>query len=100
MFSVSRPQFVSSPSSKSKYPKSATNILSFKEEDKISIKEIRKETLEPLKPTGQGKGEAIGFFEQGLITGGIVLLGVVVPMVGYVTWMLGRKGWELTRRGK
>ena len=66
----------------------------------MAIREIRKEALKPLKPTGQGKGEAIGFFEQGLISGGIVLIGVVVPMIGYIGWMLGRKGWELTRRGK
>ena len=56
--------------------------------------------MKPLKPTGQGKGEAIGFFEQGIITGGVILFGVVVPVMGYASWVLGRKGWELARRWK
>lgn len=56
--------------------------------------------MKPLKSTGQGKGEAIGFFEQGIITGGVILFGVVVPAMGYASWVLGRKGWELARRWK
>ena len=54
---------------------------------------------QPLKPTGQGKGEAIGFFEQGIITGATVMFGIVVPGVLYTSWVLGRKGVEYLRRG-
>ena len=61
---------------------------------------MRKLSMKPLKSTGQGKGEAIGFFEQGIITGGVILFGVVVPVMGYASWVLGRKGWELARRWK
>jgi len=96
MFSVPRPQFTSPSKSSSHDP--ASSILSFNQKDKASIKDIRKLALKPLKPTGQGKGEAIGFFEQGIITGGMVLFGVVVPAMGYASWVLGRKGWELARR--
>lgn len=102
MFSVLRPQYIS-PSVSSSKPKPSSpvaTILSFDQKSKISIKEIRKEAMKPLKPTGQGKGEAIGFFEQGFITGGAILVGVVVPTLLYASWVLGRKGWELAKRGK
>jgi hypothetical protein len=102
MFSVSRPQYISSPSSISKSKKSnpVYSLLTFDQTDRISTKEIRKEAMKPLKPTGQGKGEAIGFFEQGIITGGVILFGVVVPTLAYASWVLGKKGWDLARRGK
>jgi hypothetical protein len=75
-------------------------MSSFDQKDKVSTKAIRTEAMKPLNPTGQGKGQAIGFFEQGIITGGLVMFGIVVPTLGYVSWMLGRKGWEMARRGK
>jgi hypothetical protein len=96
MFSVPRPQFTNAPKSTSLNP--ASKILSFDSKEKVSMKEIRKLAVKPLKPTGQGKGEAIGFFEQGIVTGGLILFGVVVPAMGYASWVLGRKGWELARR--
>ena len=97
MFSVPRPQFISSAPLRFG---SASKTSSLEQEGQVSAKEIRKEAMKPLKPTGQGKGEAIGFFEQGIITGGLVLFGVIVPTIGYVSWVLGRKGWDLARRGK
>lgn len=96
MFSVPRPQFASPSKPTAHDP--ASNVLSFNSKGKVTTKDIRKLALKPLKPTGQGKGEAIGFFEQGIITGGLVLFGVVVPAMGYASWVLGRKGWELARR--
>jgi hypothetical protein len=98
-FSLPRPQFISPDLSfKSKVPDLLSTLLTFSPKDKLSAKQIRNEAVKPLKPTGQGKGEAIGFFEQGIVTGGVILFGVVVPTMGYLSWVLGRKGWELARR--
>ena len=64
------------------------------------VKELRAASVKPLKPTGQPAGNAIGFFEQGIITGGLILFGVVVPGVLYGSWVVGRKGFEYWgRRG-
>lgn len=93
MFSVPRPQYIT-PSPASLLPAS----LVLEGSSKVTTKEIRKLAVMQLKPTGQGKGEAIGFFEQGIITGVSILLGVVVPTTLYGTWILGRKGFQYFRR--
>jgi hypothetical protein len=93
MFSVPRPQYII-PSPASLLP--ASQILDGS--SKVAAKEIRKLAFTPLKSTGQGKGEAIGFFEQGIITGASILFGVVVPTTIYGTWVLGRKGFQYFRR--
>jgi len=94
MFSIPRPQYITPIS-----PTLAPISQIIEGSDKVSTKEIRKLALEPLEPTGQGKGEAIGFFEQGIITGATVMFGIVVPGVLYTSWVLRRKGVEYLRRG-
>ncbi|KAL4945235.1 hypothetical protein BDV06DRAFT_231402 [Aspergillus oleicola] len=78
-FQILRPQFVSeSPSgilvrkiltSKSG-PKEASNIWNG--------------TFKPLPPTGQKNGPRIGFFEQGIITGGVITLASLIGTVATV----------------
>lgn len=93
MFSTLRPQYIAI-SPQSVLPISQILYVN----SKISTKEVRKLAVTPLKPTGQGKGEAIGFFEQGIITGATILFGIVVPTTIYATWVLGRKGFQYFRR--
>ena len=65
MFSAPRPQFITSPAP---LPSPA------------QLKEL---ALQPLKPTGQRPGHAIGFFEQGVFLGlGSTAL-VVLPLLGW-----------------
>jgi hypothetical protein len=56
---------------------------------------IRQIATAPLPKMKKPPGLALGFFEQWLITGAVVLFGVVVPAVGYVGW----KGWDVSGVG-
>lgn len=81
MFSVARPQFIS--------PLSAEHVLIrdvLQKPNSTTLNEIRALALKPLPPTGQKAGHAIGFFEQGIITGGltIVLPAVVALSAGVI----------------
>lgn len=52
------------------------------------------EVLTPLPPTKQKAGKRIGFFEQGIITGGIIVgmsFAAVVSTIGYYGISFGRK---------
>jgi hypothetical protein len=95
MFTKARPQFVL-PEADSGFPISQLFLSTEgKEKDSnASRKTIRGMALAPLKPTGQGKGEAIGFFEQGLLLGGTLLLTTVIPMITYGAWIVGKKGLQ------
>ncbi|KAL4790682.1 Aldehyde/histidinol dehydrogenase [Aspergillus venezuelensis] len=88
-FQVPRPQFIS---------ESPSGILVRKI---LSVKSNSKETLDiwntlakPLPPTKQKNGPRIGFFEQGIITGGVItltsLIGAVAT-VGYYAVVLLRR---------
>lgn len=44
----------------------------------MEARELRKETILPLKETGQGEGKVVGFFDQGMIVGALIY---VVPLV-------------------
>lgn len=44
------------------------------------------ELLLPLPPTKQRAGHSIGFFEQGLITGGLVTVSSLVAIVATGYW--------------
>jgi hypothetical protein len=88
MFSISRPQFITAQ---------ADPLLSL-EDDADTVKKLRKLALTPLKPTGQSEGSSIGFFEQGLLSGAAVIIGVILPAAGYGAWILGRKCFEVAVR--
>ncbi|KAJ5377417.1 aldehyde dehydrogenase PutA [Penicillium cataractarum] len=49
---------------------------------------IWEDAIAPLKPTGQGNGGNVGHFEQGIITGGVVTLTLVVGMTGIVGYFM------------
>jgi hypothetical protein len=52
-----------------------------------------REAMAPLPPTKQRPGFKIGFFEQGIITGGLislVSLVATISTVGYYTWTFVR----------
>lgn len=53
---------------------------------------IWKEVTAPLKPTGQGNGGGVGHFEQGLITGGVLSLTLVVGVTGIVGYYMVKYG--------
>ncbi|PYI05112.1 hypothetical protein BO78DRAFT_419971 [Aspergillus sclerotiicarbonarius CBS 121057] len=52
---------------------------------------LRQRETQPLREMGQGPGTAIGFFEQGIILGALVIVLPVVSVVGYSGWIFGRK---------
>jgi acyl-CoA reductase-like NAD-dependent aldehyde dehydrogenase len=72
-----------------------TSALSSSPSTAISIKELEKHALAPLKPSDQRRGGQIGFFEQGIITGLVtIILPTVVGVMG-LTFVAGR---EVVRR--
>lgn len=61
--------------------------------DPIKSAALWQEALAPLPSTNQRPGFRIGFFEQGIITGGLITLGSLIATVstlGYYTWVLVR----------
>jgi hypothetical protein len=54
--------------------------------------------MKDLKPTGQKKGHAVGFFEQGIFIGLGLTASIVLPVVGWGVWRLGKEGWKLAGR--
>jgi hypothetical protein len=98
MFTVSRPQYIQlSPDSlilglalasgASKGPDSYTGMA-------VSGSSIRKLAMAPLPPLKQPAGKAIGFFEQGLRSGAVALVGVLAA-VGYGIWIFGWTGAQV-----
>lgn len=90
MFTVSRPQYIQLQSDSlilglalaaggSKGPDAYTGV-------NITGSSIRKLAMVPLPPLKQSAGKAIGFFEQGLISGVVTLL-VLLAAVGYGIWI-------------
>lgn len=94
MFSKPRPQFISLPEKSTKLFGSLQNIRT------ASSKELKAAALVPLKPMGQGKGFAIGYFEQGILSGATVFLSIILPAVGYGTYFVGRKCFEYAVKGR
>jgi hypothetical protein len=68
MFSVPRPEFITVS------PQSVLLSQFLDQNDKDSRKNMTSELAAPLSPMNEPAGKAIGFFEQGLFTGG----GIVV----------------------
>jgi hypothetical protein len=81
MFTLPRPAYISPPSSPHSISSTTiTTLLTSPSGIKSSAAEIelQKEASKELKPTGQKPGHHIGFFEQGILTG---LVLVFVPAV-------------------
>jgi hypothetical protein len=56
---------------------------------------IWREAIAPLTSTKQKPGFKIGFFEQGIITGGLITLTSLIATVstlGYYTWTFVQRG--------
>ncbi|ROV87691.1 hypothetical protein VMCG_10574 [Cytospora schulzeri] len=90
MFSAARPQFVEKPPAGFQ---KAEELLSGSSK-KVTTSTLRESAVKPLPPTKQSDNKAIGFFEQGIVTGASIFLSIVLPVVGYSTYLLGRKGVE------
>ena|SRR5277367_462033 len=98
MFTVSRPHYIQlQPNSlilglalaggSSKGPDTYTGVG-------VTGSSIRKLAMAPLPPLKQPAGRAIGFFEQGLVSGAVTLL-VVLAAVGYGIWIYGWTGAQV-----
>jgi hypothetical protein len=68
MFSVPRPEFINFSARSGAVAKA----LDGAEPD--AERKLREEAQKALPPTGQRPGKAVGFFEQGLLTGATVLV--------------------------
>ncbi|CAG8123875.1 unnamed protein product [Penicillium olsonii] len=78
-FEIPRPQILTSALG------SVEKIL----QNESKADQIWREALAPLPSTNQRPGFKIGFFEQGIITGGLITLGSLVATastLGYYTW--------------
>lgn len=52
-----------------------------RDSDLAQLKELRKRATVVLPPTGQKEGGSIGFFEQGIITGGLIVMTPILTTV-------------------
>jgi hypothetical protein len=95
MFSTPSPQYILPPISRLDDIKELFNNTS-KSDSKTKFQELRNRAIKNLSPTGQKPGDAIGFFEQGVLVGAGLVLLVAVPTLAYGTWIVGRKGFQLT----
>jgi hypothetical protein len=95
MFSSERPQYISSPPSDLLAIEKLLEGGQKSESREVSLRKIRSSAVEPLPKTGQPLGHAIGFFEQGIMLGAGLFLGVFIPAVAYGSWVLGRNAWKL-----
>lgn len=100
MFSSERPQIVLSPSSDVLVIEKLFEGVQQSESREVSLRKIRSNAVEPLPKTGQPKGHAIGFFEQGILLGAGLFLSVFVPAVGYGSWVLGRHLWRMAAQSR
>lgn len=92
MFSVARPQFVRKPAAA---VQKADELLSGgPNKGGATASALREAATRPLAPLKQSDNKAVGFFEQGILTGAALYLSIILPVVGYSTYFLGRKGVE------
>lgn len=61
-------------------------LQELKELDRAALDRLQAEAARPLRPTGQGPGTAIGFFEQGILVGAVFIVLPVISLVGYGSW--------------
>lgn len=83
MFSKARPQYITPPT-----------IETLQDITTVSSRQLKAVATAPLKPISQGRGFAIGYFEQGLISGASIVISIVLPAVGYGTYLVGRKVFQ------
>jgi hypothetical protein len=80
MFSIPRPEYITFPA------RSDTIAKALDGDGRDSERKLREEAQKALPPTGQPPGRAVGFFEQGLLTGATILAASTVAglaMAGY-----------------
>jgi hypothetical protein len=80
MFSVPRPEFINFPA------RSIAVAKALDGEEPDVERKLREEAQKALPPTGQPPGRAVGFFEQGLVTGATILATSTIAglvIVGY-----------------
>jgi hypothetical protein len=80
LFQVPRPQFVAETNN------SALVKSILDPSDATKSGNAWREALAALPSTGQRPGRRIGFFEQGMITGGVITLATLVAAVSTVGW--------------
>ncbi|CAG8918558.1 unnamed protein product [Penicillium salamii] len=85
MFSRPRPEFIQPTED------SVMDLTISQPNENAQLLSLGQREQRPLPATMQGPGTAIGFFEQGIIVGGIC---IVLPVISF----LGYSGWILTRR--
>jgi hypothetical protein len=73
MFELPRPQFIQPPP----LSEALEGVLD-RTSSPAKNQELRKLTLQPLAPTNQRDGKAVGFFDQGLKTGATLLMTPIV----------------------
>ncbi|KAL3464903.1 hypothetical protein BJX64DRAFT_298019 [Aspergillus heterothallicus] len=62
------------------------SVQELKELDRAALDRLQVEAARPLRPTGQGPGTAIGFFEQGILVGAVFIVLPVISFIGYGSW--------------
>ncbi|KAL3440791.1 hypothetical protein BJX65DRAFT_316136 [Aspergillus insuetus] len=80
MLSRPRPEYIRETN------KSNMNVQELKELDRAALDRLQVEAARPLRPTGQGPGTAIGFFEQGILVGAVFIVLPVISFIGYGSW--------------
>ena len=94
MFSTATPQFVE-PSELSKQLTIASKAANAPHFKTLLLKEM---TLKALPPDDQREGKVVGFFDQGLITGGTILLAPVIGGLTVATYYSMRFGIRLLQK--
>lgn len=62
------------------------SLKDLKDLDRAALDRLQAEAGRPLRPTGQGPGTAIGFFEQGIMVGAVFIVLPVISLIGYGSW--------------
>lgn len=96
MFSVARPQFVNKAGAAVR--RAEELLAGGRGGGGVAASGLREAATRPLAPVRQSSNKAVGFFEQGILTGAALYLSIILPVVGYSTYFLGRKGVELALR--
>jgi hypothetical protein len=83
MFSIPSPEYIT-PS-----PQSSLLTRLLDKNDKETQAKIKAEMSTPLSPMNEPAGKAIAFFEQGLLTGGVVVLVFAITGLAFVVKYVG-----------
>lgn len=58
------------------------------------VEDVRMQALIPLKPTGQGPGTSLGFFDQGIMTGFMAFVLPSLVLIGYGSFQASIFMWR------